>query len=367
MKYYFESWSISKLLKLYQEDKLNLNPPYQRNDIWALPTKKKLIDTIKDGFPLPNFFLYLNEKGVYEMVDGQQRTRTFLGYISGMFPDSNRILFKDDPNPGYILNEYELLVVVITEISDMKSITDFYYKVNRFGIKINRPEAIRSERFDNPLQNLIEKISDLPEFKELELFSTSNENRLLNQDFIGELLSLTFYDITDKKDHVDKLFDQSMDSSFILIDLEQDFMNILLKIKGLNDYFPLKETRYKQRNDFYTIFSFLKRHNEIEERILQYMYEILVKVDPKISPSNEDCFAFQNYAINCVSQSNSKKAREGRLKFFEELLLNEKNSYDANEKNEFENSFHEIMCYYSLKNEELIQTGIYFQLPSHKL
>lgn len=367
MRYYFESWSISKLLKLYQEDKLNLNPPYQRNDIWALPTKKKLIDTMKDGFPLPNFFLYLNENGIYEMVDGQQRTRTFLGYISGMFPDSNRILFKDDPNPNFILQEYQLIVVIITDISDIKQITDFYFKVNRFGMRINRPEGIRSERFDNALQNLIEKISGLTDFKELELFSATNEIRLLNQDFIGELLTLTYYGITDKKDHVDKLLDKFKEVNNELIDLEQKFMRILIRIKDLNDYFPIKETRYRQRNDFYTFFSFIKKHNEIDDRILQYMYEILVKVDPKISPSNEDCFAFQNYAINCVSQSNSKKARDGRLKLFEELLLNENNSYNADEENEFENSFHEIMCYYNLKNEELVQYGKYFLLPSIKL
>ena len=41
-----------------------------------------------------------------------------------------------------------------------------------------------------------------------------------------------------------------------------------------------------------------------------------------ISPSNESYNLFKEYAINCVSQSNSKKAREARLLFFEELLAN---------------------------------------------
>lgn len=41
-----------------------------------------------------------------------------------------------------------------------------------------------------------------------------------------------------------------------------------------------------------------------------------------ISPSNDDYDLFKEYAINCVSQSNSKRARELRLSFFEKILAN---------------------------------------------
>jgi hypothetical protein len=366
MRYYFDSWSISKLLDLYQEGKLDLNPPYQRNDIWSIPAKKKLIDTIKEGFPLPNFFLFLNSDGVYEMVDGQQRTRAFLGYVSGLFPDTNKVWFNDcDQNQ--LKNEYLLIVIVITDVEDHKMITDFYYKVNKFGTKLNRPEIIRSEQFENPIQKLIEDISLSEEFKELELFSESSEIRLMNQDFIGELLSLVYYGITDKKDSVQKLFTEINNSSFDLDSLTIRFNELLLKIKDINDYFPLKETRYKQRNDFYTLFSFIKSHPDIDEKSLLYMYEILIRVDTQITPSNENCFAFQKYAFNCVSQSNSKKARDARLAFFEELLLNTKNDYPEGSSTDILNDFHEILIYYNLGNKDLVSVNKWNLLPKDKL
>ncbi|WP_319502223.1 DUF262 domain-containing protein [uncultured Draconibacterium sp.] len=365
MKYTFESWSIGELLELYQEDNLDLNPPYQRNDIWSLPAKRRLIDTIKQGFPLPNFFLYLNDSGIYEMVDGQQRTRTFLGYESGMFCDSDKVWFENSDKTTF-LNTYKLLIVIISEVEDPKLIVEFYHKVNKFGSKLNRPEILRSEHFENPIQELIEEISDMPEFKELELFSTSSQNRLMDQDYIGELLALIQYGITDKKKHADLLFEEFKTNQKGIENLKDQFAFYLFKIKSLNDFYPLKETRYKQRNDFYTLISFVKKHIELSDKILLYCYQVLIKIDPKISPSNEDCFAFQNYAFNCVTQSNSKKAREERLRFFEEILLNSRNDYDMNA-GELENDFHETMLYYALKNEDLIHEQSLFLLPIEKL
>lgn len=45
-----------------------------------------------------------------------------------------------------------------------------------------------------------------------------------------------------------------------------------------------------------------------------------------ITPSNDEYELFKEYAINCVSQSNSKRARERRLLFFEDLLANISNN-----------------------------------------
>ncbi|HCZ37712.1 MAG TPA: DUF262 domain-containing protein, partial [Cytophagales bacterium] len=47
MEFNFEEWSLQRLITIYDEKKLDLNPPYQRGDIWTLPAKKKLIDSIK--------------------------------------------------------------------------------------------------------------------------------------------------------------------------------------------------------------------------------------------------------------------------------------------------------------------------------
>ena len=68
MEFEFKEWKIEDLITLYTEGKLDLNPPYQRGDIWTLLAKKRLIDTMKIGFPLPAFFLHLKDENNFEMV-----------------------------------------------------------------------------------------------------------------------------------------------------------------------------------------------------------------------------------------------------------------------------------------------------------
>ena len=58
---------------MMNENKINLRPPYQRNFIWPTKDQKFLIESIKKGYPLPNFFILDNGNGNYEMLDGQQR------------------------------------------------------------------------------------------------------------------------------------------------------------------------------------------------------------------------------------------------------------------------------------------------------
>jgi hypothetical protein len=366
MKYIFEGWSISKLIDLYEKDKLCLNPPYQRNDIWSLPAKRRLIDTIISGFPLPSFFLFLNAEGVYEMVDGQQRTRTFLGYKAGLFSDSEKVFFSNC-NQDFYLNEYQLVIIIISDVLDYKSIIDFYFKVNKFGSKLNRPEILRSEHFDNPVQTMIEEVSESAEFLDLELFTEGDKTRLIDQDFIGELFALTHYGITDKKVYTDNLFKELENNNDELGNLKQRFIRILDRIINLNQFFPLKETRYRQRNDFYTLFSFIRDHFGLDDKYLMSMYEILIKIDTHISPSNDKCFPLQNYAFNCVTQSNSKKSREARLEFFKTLLLNQSCDFVLNEKGEPATDFHEIMIYFGIENNNLNKIGDYYLLPIDRI
>ena len=54
---------------------------------------------------------------------------------------------------------------------------------------------------------------------------------------------------------------------------------------------------------------------------LIHFYHILVAIDPEIRPSDNTCPVFKDYALTCVSQSNSKDAREERLKILEDILF----------------------------------------------
>ncbi len=57
MKYSNFEWTIGDLVNLIESKKINLRPSYQRNFIWSSKDQKLLIDSIRKGYPLPNFFI----------------------------------------------------------------------------------------------------------------------------------------------------------------------------------------------------------------------------------------------------------------------------------------------------------------------
>lgn len=86
MKFKVEPWSIRKIIA--QQNKLLLNPRYQRGEAWKENKQALLIDTILMGYDVPKLYFSENKNGAlneYDVVDGQQRLRAiyrFVGLIS---------------------------------------------------------------------------------------------------------------------------------------------------------------------------------------------------------------------------------------------------------------------------------------------
>jgi uncharacterized protein with ParB-like and HNH nuclease domain len=59
--------SVSWFNKIHQQGELELNPPFQRNPVWTDKQKSYLIDTILNGYPVPE--LYMQE---YASADGRE-------------------------------------------------------------------------------------------------------------------------------------------------------------------------------------------------------------------------------------------------------------------------------------------------------
>lgn len=342
MKYKIETWKIGDLIKLFEADKLNLSPSYQRNEIWPLKAKQNLINSILENYPIPNLFLYVG-KGKYDVVDGQQRIRSIAGFYKKIFPDLNNKLYSFKSHPNF--KKYEIAVIIITHLSKAETLELFYSLVNSTGLKLNRPELNKSKYFETRFLALLEKASDLKSFKNLDIFSESSINRMNDVDFIGELFALIKYGITEKKDSVDKLFEIDID--------ETEFNELLLKFKKILDIllkfdgvYPISNTRFRQKNDFYTLFGFINDNISLGEKPLEYIYKTLLLIENSISPTNDDCPVFKEYAYNCVTQSNSKNAREQRLRFYHKLFLNRTKKISLEQK--------QVLIFFSLKVKDVI-------------
>ena len=64
---------IETIVNRIKNDDMDLQPDFQRGEIWAQQKKKKLIDSILRGWRIPPIHVVLNSKSIDEVLDGQQR------------------------------------------------------------------------------------------------------------------------------------------------------------------------------------------------------------------------------------------------------------------------------------------------------
>lgn len=345
MKFRIEIWTISQIREYYDSKKLDLNPPYQRRFIWTLKDQQTLIDSILKGYAIPNIFLFEKKKNYFEMVDGQQRSRTIIGFMEKQFKTFDGEYYSKKEFEK-IFQKYQVAITIIEKIEEDESIEEFYTLVNKAGIHLNRPELKKAEHFDTLFLRLVTELSDEANFQDLKLFTDLSTKRMNDVDFVSELVTYLKEGNSDKKIKVDKAFENDISQSEYA-KLKSDFIEVIGVFKKFNTFYPIKQTRYKQRSDFYTLFGFIYNYKAMGIKTLLYYYELLICFNDDINPSNERCEPFQLYAFHCISQSNSKAARDARLEIMEEIFLNTKQKPNKTQK--------AVLRYYGLQDSAVVQ------------
>jgi hypothetical protein len=83
---------VRDVLELKSQQMLVVNPEYQRGSVWNLSQKKKLVDSVLRGYPIPLIYFHhiRQEAGKlvserFEVIDGQQRINALSDFHEGAF------------------------------------------------------------------------------------------------------------------------------------------------------------------------------------------------------------------------------------------------------------------------------------------
>ena len=77
--------SIEDICRIMKRGRFLVRPPYQRGEVINRSKSSAIIESILLGIKLPPLFIYRREDGVQEVVDGQQRILSILGYMGEPF------------------------------------------------------------------------------------------------------------------------------------------------------------------------------------------------------------------------------------------------------------------------------------------
>lgn len=365
MNFELATWKISELLKVYDEDRLDLSPPYQRNEVWTAKAQQKLLESILTGKPIPSFFLLQKPKNAFEMIDGQQRARTVIGYWKNLIFDHENLTFEQRLEKAKVRKsasaaflDYRLSITIVTEIHDDESIEEYYALLNSSGLRLNRPELKKAEYFTTHFLKLVLECAQDETLRSLRLFTESSSARMNDVDFISELIALMKFGISDKKEKVDQLYEDDINISELRA-IKGEFKKQMETFGRCNLITPIIRTRYKQKNDFYSLFFLFYTIRDAESATFDALYRVLVKVGPHIRPSQEECEPLREYAHHCVTQSNSKAARQARHEILTDLLLNQSKKPNATQD--------AVLSYFRMEASDLVRVEKYFTLNANAI
>ena len=73
--------TIGEINRMYTSKELNILPDFQRLFRWTNERKSNFVESILIGIPVPPVFVYENEDGTWELIDGLQRISTLLEFM----------------------------------------------------------------------------------------------------------------------------------------------------------------------------------------------------------------------------------------------------------------------------------------------
>lgn len=312
--------------------RLELRPDFQRNEVWSKAAQIMLIDTILKGIPIPKIYIksIIREGKTYRVVvDGQQRLTAILKFVHNEFAlkkpyegEYQNKKFSELPiEVQDAVLRYKIDINEIFNPSD-EEIRDLYSRVNKYTVQLNKQELRRAD-FPGAFIDLAEELAELPFFEQSRIFSVKQRRRMLDVEFVEELLTIVIEGVQDKKDYLDNVCEKYMKLSQ-KSDIYSDFTGVIDDISLIFEekIYPLSKTRFRQKSDFYSLFACileLRKNMNLKIEKLDQARAKLKEMDEKIGPQSENN-QFLEYATRCLSDANSLANRLWRVQFMKARL-----------------------------------------------
>ncbi len=216
--------SIDDVVRLMNKRRFLVRPSYQRKEVINPSKASSIIESILLGITLPAIFIFKRNDGVSEVIDGQQRLLTLLGYIGSEYIDEKG-KSKSSKNHKFSLRKLRILKEIETKKFDQlneeqkNKIYDFplylveidenqnpqFDPIDLF-IRLNdKPYPIRENSFEmwnswvdvDIIQNIKQLKSTIENWFYLKQLRTINDrDRMENEELLTSLIFLEYSVIT---------------------------------------------------------------------------------------------------------------------------------------------------------------------------
>lgn len=344
--------TIQDLINRYQNGTLNLEPGFQRRSVWSDNDRRKLIDSVVRGYPLPAIFLYKRQVGgriIYDVVDGKQRLETILMFTNCMrgrrfsaklqLADSGREEYDWNKlkrkNLQHLITGYRLQVIEVD--GNLSDIIDIFVRINSTGKALSSAEKRHAKYYSNSnflkaASNLAERLK--PHYIWNGVFSDSQVSRMKHIELTCELmLSVAKGEPINKKAALDQVMSaEGMTPRQITNASKRTLTAVNRTLKILP---KLKATRFRKVSDFYSlVFLFSqfeeqkliltdKRRNQLASDLLTAFSNGVDEVrerQKRVRAPEPDQEVYRDYLLTVSGASDDYQNRRKRHQMLRELL-----------------------------------------------
>jgi hypothetical protein len=192
MNYRNSEMKIDQIISYFNEEKINLMPPFQRGHVWKPSQRQALLRNMVQGRPIPAIFLYKEEaeyRYSYNILDGKQRLESLLLFVgtgqqAGLRLNnlhryffekrlralagfkikmpSGKVGFTDlDESSVRDFREYVIPTVEITlnEQTSLDEIITLFVDINQQGVAVNRFDIVKALGKDPLLKHVFSLVA----------------------------------------------------------------------------------------------------------------------------------------------------------------------------------------------------------------
>ena len=167
-----KSPTIDLIVSRIKENEIDLEPDFQREQMWDNVRKSRLIESLLLRIPIPAFYVAADGEDRWRVVDGIQRMSSINGYINNDFllrkleylTDFEGKRYEDLPRAMQRrMRETELVVNVISPSTPVEVMFNIFHRINTGGVPLN-PQEIRNALTPQHVRDYLKELAQSDEF-----------------------------------------------------------------------------------------------------------------------------------------------------------------------------------------------------------
>ncbi len=313
------------------KDRLILRPPFQRRPVWLDEEKSFLIDSILRGYPVPEIYVQSDASGErVAVVDGQQRLRACLEYLEDGFAvhfdvEKLRPLYTLEDTPWFGLKfsqlppelqpafrRYKLIVRDLEDVDDAQ-LRHMFHRLNQSKFSLNEQE-LRYSMYSGGLLACAEDLVGLGAWDHYGIFTKLQRRRMLDTEFVSELILGFLHWPQNKKDNLDNYYRQYAAAFPFDGAVRAKFGDVLDYLVNLFPNSRMNRTRWYRKSDFYTLFlAFARGKLQMGQTEIEAQREALTdfsrRVDGPEEAGEPPAVALYRQAVQRAATDRARRVR----------------------------------------------------------